>query len=92
MSAAPQHRGGAAPKRGSFPDHANATDTTTNLGPGSAPAATTRYYLSLNKQKSGEDTLLTGSRVAAGLAAGRGDASGGIDDARVPAYGDRREE
>src|SRR5215831_3502483 len=46
------------------------TDTVTNQGAGPAAASTTRYYLSNDQARSGNDVLLTGSRSLLGLAAG----------------------
>ncbi|HEU5193710.1 MAG TPA: CARDB domain-containing protein, partial [Methylomirabilota bacterium] len=47
------------------------TDTTQNAGlSGTAPATTTRYYLSVNTTLEAADVLLTGTRVVGSLAAG----------------------
>jgi CARDB protein/HYDIN/CFA65/VesB family protein len=48
------------------------TDTTTNIGSGSAGASTTRYRLSLDASITTSDPLLTGTRPVPGLAAGIG--------------------
>jgi hypothetical protein len=48
-----------------------ATDTVRNQGLVTAAASTTRYYLSLDAVKSGDDLLLPGSRPVPILAAGR---------------------
>ena len=49
----------------------SATDTVTNQGAIAAGASATRYYLSADQQKSGEDVLLGGSRSVPSLAAGQ---------------------
>jgi len=46
------------------------TDTVRNAGPVPSGSSATRYYLSLDGVKNTGDTLLTGSRGVAGLAAG----------------------
>jgi hypothetical protein len=46
------------------------TDTVQNQGGLTAPASTTRYYLSADAQRGAGDILLTGSRAVAGLAPG----------------------
>ena len=53
-----------------------ATDTTTNQGPVTAGASTTRYYLSTDDTITGGDTLLTGTRAVASLGAGVGSSGG----------------
>ena len=45
-------------------------DTTRNTGAVSAPASTTRYYLSLDQTKSTDDTRLLGNTSRPALAAG----------------------
>jgi subtilase family serine protease len=52
--------------KGSF----SVTDTTMNQGAVAAGASTTRYYLSVDTQKSSDDILLNGSRAVPGLASG----------------------
>jgi subtilase family serine protease/subtilisin family serine protease len=60
------------------------TDTTQNAGgSGSAPATSTRYYLSINTLRDGGDVLLTGARAVAGLAGGG--ASSGTVTVTIPA-------
>lgn len=49
----------------------SATDTVRNQGAAAAGASATRYYLSADQQKSGEDVLLVGSRSVPSLAAGQ---------------------
>ena len=46
------------------------TDTIQNQGLVASPTSTTRYYLSVDRQKSNGDTVLTGSRSVSGLAPG----------------------
>ena len=48
------------------------TDTTQNAGTGSAPASTTRYYLSTNTVRDAGDVLLSGVRAVPALGAGAG--------------------
>jgi hypothetical protein len=69
----------SVPAGGSFP----VTDTVRNLSAVSAPASTTRYYLSIDQVKGNGDTLLTGSRAVAALAPSG--ASGGTATVTVPA-------
>jgi subtilase family serine protease len=52
--------------KGSF----SVTDTTMNQGAVAAGASTTRYYLSVDTQKSSDDIRLNGSRSVPGLASG----------------------
>jgi subtilase family serine protease len=60
------------------------TDTTQNAGlTGSAPATSTRYYLSTNAVRDGADVLLTGTRAVPALAAGA--ASSGTVTVTIPA-------
>src|SRR5207247_10387095 len=59
------------------------TDTTMNQGAVAAGASTTRYYLSVDTQKSSNDILLSGSRAVPGLASGA--ASTGTVTVTVPA-------
>jgi subtilase family serine protease/sugar lactone lactonase YvrE len=44
------------------------TDTVRNVGGGTAPASTTRYYLSVDKLRSASDQPLTGTRAVPALA------------------------
>jgi len=53
-------------RKGSF----SVTDTTMNQGAVAAGASTTRYYLSVDTQKSSNDILLNGSRSVPSLASG----------------------
>jgi subtilisin family serine protease/subtilase family serine protease len=69
----------SAPVTSSF----SVTDTTQNAGlTGTAPATTTRYYLSLNTALDAGDILLTGTRAVPALAAGA--ASTGTVTVSVP--------
>jgi subtilase family serine protease len=69
-----------APASSSF----SVTDTTRNAGlTGSAPATSTRYYLSINTVRDGADVLLTGTRAVPALAAGA--ASSGTVTVTIPA-------
>ena len=53
------------------------SDTTRNAGlTGSAPASTTRYYLSIDAVRNAGDVLLTGTRAVPSLAAGTSSAGG----------------
>ena len=58
-----------SPSTGGAGESFTASDTTTNSGPGLAPATTTRYYLSTNSTWDAGDTLLA-SRSVAALASG----------------------
>jgi len=59
------------------------SDLITNQGLGTAPASTTRYYLSLNTVKDSGDVALTGSRPVPSLIPGQFD--GGNLDVTIPA-------
>ena len=60
------------------------TDTTQNVGAtGSAPASSTRYYLSTNTLRDAGDILLTGARAVPALAAGG--SSAGTVTVTIPA-------
>ena len=59
------------------------SDTVSNLGLGAAAASTTRYYLSTDQTRSGDDVLLAGSRSVSTLAAGG--TSPGTASVTVPA-------
>ena len=66
-------------RKGSF----SVTDTTMNQGAVAAGASTTRYYLSVDTQKSSNDILLNGSRAVPALASGA--SSTGTVTVTVPA-------
>ena len=59
------------------------TDTTANNGTATAPASTTRYYLSVDKAKGTGDVLLTGSRAVSQIAVGA--SRSGTVTVRIPA-------
>ena len=73
----------SVPPGGSF----SVADTVKNLSPVSAPASTTRYYLSIDPAKGAGDILLTGSRAVGALApsgASRGAATVTVPAATAP--------